>query len=154
MVYKYDLRITESISMLSVQFSCSVVFDSVTPWITARQPSLSITNPWSSLKLTSIELVMSSSHLILCRPLLFLPPILPSVRVFSNESALRIRWTKYWSFILSPSMNIQCWFPLELTGLIFLQSSGLSGVFSSTTFWKHQFFSTQSSLWSSNHTCA
>ena len=74
-----------------------------TPWIAARQASLSITNSWSSLKLTSIELVTPSSHLILCRPLLLLPPILPSIRVFSNESALRIRWPKYWSFSFSIS---------------------------------------------------
>ena len=72
-----------------------------TPGIAARQASLSITNSWSSLKLTSIESVMPSSHLILCRPLLLLPPIPPSIRVFSNESTLRMRWPKYWSFSLS-----------------------------------------------------
>ena len=70
----------------------------VTPWITARQASLSITNSWSSLRLTSIELVMPSSHLILCRSLLLLPPIPPSIRVFSNESTLCMRWPKYWRF--------------------------------------------------------
>ena len=70
----------------------------VTPWITARQASLSITNSWSSLRLTSIELVMPSSHLILCHPLLLLPPIPPSIRVFSNESTLCMKWPKYWSF--------------------------------------------------------
>ena len=72
-----------------------------TPGIAARQASLSITNSWSSLKLTSIESVMPSSHLILCCPLLLLPPIPPSIRVFSNESTLRMRWPKYWSFSLS-----------------------------------------------------
>ena len=72
-----------------------------TPWIAARQASLSITNSWSSLKFTSIELVMPSSHLILCRPLFLLPPISPSIRVFSNESALRMRWPKYWNFSFS-----------------------------------------------------
>ena len=71
------------------------------PWIAARQASLSITNSWSSLKLTSIESVMPSSHLILCCPLLLLPPIPPSIRVFSNESTLRMRWPKYWSFSFS-----------------------------------------------------
>ena len=71
-----------------------------TPWIAARQASLSITNPRSLLKLMSIELVMPSNHLILCRPLLLLPSIFPSITVFSNESALRIRWPKYWSFTL------------------------------------------------------
>ena len=73
----------------------------VTPWIAARQASLSITNPQSSLKLMSIESVLPSSHLLLCRPLLILPPIPPSIRVFSNESTLRMRWPKYWSFSFS-----------------------------------------------------
>ena len=81
----------------SVQ-SLSRVQLSATPWITAHQASLSITNSWSSLRLASIEFVMPSSRLILCRPLLLLPPILPSIRVFSNESTLCLRWPKYWSF--------------------------------------------------------
>ena len=72
-----------------------------TPWTAARQASLSITSSWSSPKLTSIESVMPSSHLILCRPLLLLPQIPPSTRVFSNESTLRMRWPKYWSFSFS-----------------------------------------------------
>ena len=72
-----------------------------TPWIVAHQASLSITNSRSSLRLKSIGSVMASSHLILCRPLLFLPPIPPSIRVFSNESTLRMRWPKYWSFSFS-----------------------------------------------------
>ena len=92
----------------SVQFSHSVVSDSVTPWIAARQASLSITNSWSSPKLTFIESVLPPSHLILCRPLLLLPSIPPSIRVFSNESTLRMRWPKYWSFSFSiiPSKEI------------------------------------------------
>jgi len=79
-----------------------------TPWIAARQASLSITNSQSSLKLMSIKLVMPSSHLILSRPLLLLPPIPPTIRVFSNESTLRMRWPKYWSFSFSiiPSKEI------------------------------------------------
>ena len=72
-----------------------------TPWIAARQASLSITNSQSSLRLTPIESVIPSSHLILCRPLLLLPPIPPSIRVFSNEPTLRMRWPKYWSFSFS-----------------------------------------------------
>ena len=72
-----------------------------TPWIAAHQASLSITNSWSSLKLMPIESAMPSSHLTLCRPLLLLPPIPPSIRVFSNESTLRMRWPKYWSFSFS-----------------------------------------------------
>ena len=89
----------------SVQFSCSVVSDSATPWTTARQASLSITNCWSLSKPMSIESVMASNHLILCHPLLLLPSIFPSIRVFSNESALHIKWPKYWSFSfnISPS---------------------------------------------------
>ena len=87
----------------SVQFSHSVVSNSATPWIAARQASLSITNSRSSLRLTSIESVMPSSHLILSSPLLLLPPIPPSIRVFSNESALHMRWPKYWSFNFSIS---------------------------------------------------
>ena len=96
-------------SCLSVQFSRSVVSNSVTPWTAARQASLSITKSQSLLRFMSIELVMPSNHLILCRPLLLLPSIFPSIRVFSNESALCIRWRKYWSFSfsLSPSNNIQ-----------------------------------------------
>ena len=77
----------------------------VTPWIAARQASLSITNSWSSLKLTSIKLVMSSSHLILCHPLLFLPPIPPSIRVFSSESTVPTRWPKYWYFSFNISLS-------------------------------------------------
>ena len=93
----------------------------------------------------SIESVMPSNHLILCHPLLFLPSILPNIRVFSNESALRIRWPKYWSFSFNirPSMNTQDWSPLGWTGWISLQSTGLSKVFFNATVQKHQFFSAQ-----------
>ena len=91
-------------------------------------------------------------HLILCHPLLLLPSVFPSIRVFSNESVLHIRWPKYWSFSFNISpMNIQDWFPLGWTGWISLQSKGLSRVFSNTTVQKHQFFSTQLSLWSNSH---
>ena len=85
----------------SVQFSHSVVSDSATPWIAARQASLSITNSQSSIKLMSIKSVMPSSHLILCCSLLLLPLTPPSIRVFSNESTLHMRWPKYWSFSFS-----------------------------------------------------
>ena len=83
-------------------FSCSVVSDSATPRCAAHQASLSFTISQSLLKLMSIESVMSSNHLVLCCPLLLLPSIFPSIRVFSNESALHIRWLKYWSFSISP----------------------------------------------------
>ena len=88
---------------------------------------------------------MPSNHLILCRPLLLLHSIFPSIRIFSNESAQRIRWPKYWSFSfnISPSMNTQDWSPLGWTGWISLKSKGLSRVFSNTTVQKHQFFGTQ-----------
>ena len=100
----YTIELPDSILCLfklySVQ-SLSRVRLFVTLCIAARQASLSITNSQSSLKLTCIESVMSSSHLILCCPLLLLPPIPPSIRVFSNESTLRMRWPKYWSFCFS-----------------------------------------------------
>ena len=98
------LRLPEiAICFFSSIQSLSRVWLSVTPWTAARQASLSMTNSWSLLKLMSIESVMPSSHLILCCPLLLLPPIPPSIRVFSNESALRMRWPKYWSFSFSVS---------------------------------------------------
>ena len=99
-VYLHDYQFS------SVQ-SLSCVRLSETPWIAAHQASLSITNSRSSLRLTSIESVMPSSHLILCRPLLLLPPIPPSIRVFSNESTLLMRWPKYWSFSFSISPSKQ-----------------------------------------------
>ena len=96
----------------SVQFSHSVVSDSVTPWTAAHQACLSLTNSWSLLKLMSIKLVMPSNHLILCCPLLILPSIFPSIRVFSSDSVLCIRWPKYWSFSFSISPSS------EYSGLI------------------------------------
>ena len=90
-------------SVLLLLFSRSVVSDSATPWTAAHQASLSFTNSGSLLRLMSIESVMPSSHLILCRPLLFLPSIFPSIGVFSNESVVCIRWPKYWSFSFSIS---------------------------------------------------
>ena len=112
-----------------------------TPWTTAHQVSLFINNSWSLLKVMSIESVMSPNHLILCRLLFLLPSIFPSIRVFSSESALHIRWPKYWSFSfnISPSNEYQGWLLLGLTGLISLLSKGHSRVFSNTTVQKHQF---------------
>ena len=105
-------------SISSVQ-SLSRVQLFATPWTAACLASLSITNSWSSLKLTSIESVMTSSHLILYRPLFLLPPIPPSIRIFSNESTLRMRWPKYWNFSFSiiPSK--------EHPGLISFRTDGL-----------------------------
>ena len=115
------------------------------------QASLSFTISQSLLKFMSIELVMLSNHLILW--LLFLPSAILSIRVFSNELVLHIRWPKYWSFSFSinPSNEYSGLIPLGLTGLISLLSKGLSGVFSNTTIQKHQFIVVQPSLWSNSH---
>ena len=120
----------------------------VTPWIAARQASLSIINCGSPLRLTSIDSVMPSSHLILCPPLLLLPSIPPSIRVFSNESTLHMRCQ---STVVSASAsvlpkNTQDWSSLEWTGWISLQSKRLSRVFSNTTVQKHQIFGASSIL--------
>ena len=150
-----DSTISSSVIPLShsVQFSSvhSVVSDSLRPH--ELQHSLSITNSRSSLKLMSIESVMPSSHLILCRPLLLLPLVPPSIRVFSNESTLLMRSPKYWSFSFSIILpkNTQDWAPLGWTGWISLQSKGRSRVFSSTTVQKHQFFSAQFYSQSNSH---
>ena len=96
------------VSVFSSVQSLSLVRLFVTPWTAARQASLSITKSQSLLKLTSIESVMPSNHLILCHPLLFMPSMFPSIRVFSNESVLRIRWPKYWSFSFSISPSNEC----------------------------------------------
>ena len=133
---------TDSCAFSSIQFSSFQLISRVwlfaTPWTAACQASLSITNCWSLLKLTSIDSVMPYNHLTLCRPLLP-PSIFPGIRVFSNESVLRIRWPKYWSFSfsISPSSEHQEWSPLGWTGFISLQSKGLSRVFSNTTVQKH-----------------
>ena len=129
--------------------SCVQLF--VTSWTATRQASLSFTISQSLLKLMSIESVMPSNHLILCRPLFLLLSIVPSNSAFSNESTLHIRCPKYWSFSfsISPS-NEYSGFPLGLTSLISLQSKELSRIFSITV-QKHQFFSTQPPLWSNSH---
>ena len=136
----------KSDSVPSVQ-SLSRVRLFATPWTAARQASLSITNSRSSLKLTSIELVMPSSHLILCHPLFLLHPVPPSIRVFSNESTLRMRWPSIGVSALASVLpkNTQDWSPLEWIVWISLQSKGLSRVFCNTTVQKHQFFSAQPS---------
>ena len=131
----------------SVQLlSCVLLL--VTPWTAARQASSSITNSQSLLKLMSIELVMPSNHLSLCRPLLLLLSVFPSIRVFSNESALRIRWPKYWSFSfnISPSSEHSGLISFRMDWLDLLAVQGLSRVFSNTAVQKHQLFHTQLSL--------
>ena len=151
---KLNIKKTKMMPSSPIQFSSVQLLSHVwlfaTPWTAARQASLSITNSRSSPKLMSIESVMPSSHLILCHPLLLLPSIPPSIRVFSNESTLRMRWPKYWSFSFSISPS------KEHSGLIsfrmdWLDILGLSRVFSNTTVQKHQFFGAQLSSQSSSH---
>ena len=140
---KWDLSSVQSLSR---------VWLFATPWSAACQASRSITNSRSSPKFMS-ESAMPSSHLILCRPLLLLPPNPPSLRVFSNESTLRMRWPKYWSFSFSiiPCKEIPGLISFRMTGWISLQSKGLSRVFSNTTVQKHQFFGAQLSSQSNSH---
>ena len=134
----------------SVQFSRSVMSKSVTPWTAAPQASLSITRSWSLLKLTSIESVMPSNHLILCRPLFLTSSIFPSIRVFSNQSVLHIRWPKYclsFSFSISPSSEYSelISFKINWFDLLSVQET------LNTTVQKHQFFSAQLSVSSNSH---
>ena len=130
----------------------------VTPWIAACQAPLSITNSWSLLKLMSIESVMPSSHLILCCPLLLLPPNPPNIRVFSNESTLHIRWPKYWSFSFSISPSNEhpglISFRMDWLDLLAVQGTlkSLLQHHSSTFQFTVQFFATQLSSQSNSHT--
>jgi len=135
-------------NQLCTQFSHSVVSNSENPWTAAQQASLSISNSRSLLKLISIELVMPSNHLVLCHPFLLLPSIFPSIRVFSNESALHIRWPKGWSFsfIISPFNEYSRLISFRMDSLDLLAVKGLSRVFSNTTVQKHQFFVAQNFL--------
>ena len=119
----------------------------------AWQAFLSLTIPRSLPKFMAIALMMPSSHLVLCCPLLLLPSIFPSIRVFSNESALHIWWPKYWSFSfsISPSNEHPGLISFRMYWLDLLAVQGLSRVFSNTTVQKHQFFGTQPFLWSNSH---
>jgi len=140
-----------SVSQSVQSLSCGQPF--ATPWTAACQASLSITNSWSLPKLMSIELAMPSNHLILCRPLLLLPSIFPSIRVF-QMSQLFASGGQSIGVSASTSvlpMNTQDWSPLGWTRWISLQSKGLSRVFSSTTVQKHQFFGAQLSSQSNSH---
>ena len=129
----------------SVQ-SLSRVWLFVTPWTAARQASLSVTNSVSPPKPMSIKSVMPSNHLILCCPLLLLPSIFPSIRVFANKSALVSGGQSIGVSAWTSVLNTQDWSLLKWTGLISLQPKGLSRVFSNTTVQKHQFFCAQLSL--------
>ena len=135
-------------NLSSVQFSRSVMSDSATPWNATHQVSLSIANSRSLFKLMSIKSVMPFNHLILYCPLLLLPSILPSIRVFSNESALRIRWPKYWiySFNISPSNEYSGLISVTIDWLDLLVAQGTLKSLLHTIVQKYQFFSPQLSL--------
>ena len=146
------LKLSQYSLLIGYQFSSvqslSHVWLFATTWTAACQASVSTSHSRSLPKLMSIESVMPSNHLILCHPLLLLPPVPPSIRVSSNESTLRMRWPKYWSFSfnISPSNEHPGLISFRMTGWIPLQSKGLSRVFSNTTVQKHQFFCAQLSL--------
>ena len=128
--------------------------DSAIPWTTARQASLSSSSSQSLLKFMPIESVMPPNHLILCCPLLLLPSIFLSIRVFAYQSALCIRRPNYWSFSFSsvlPTNEYSRLISFRFNGFYLLAVQGLSRVFSSTTIQKHQFFGTQLSLWYNSH---
>ena len=146
------------LALFGVQFSSVQSLSRVrlfaTPWTAARQASLSITNSWSPPKPMSIESVMPSNHLTLCRPLLLLTPIPPSIRVFFSVSQLFLWGNQSIRVSASASvlpMNTQDWYPLGWTGWISLKSKGLTRVFSNTTVQKHQFFGAQLSSLSNSH---
>ena len=138
--------------MLSSVQSLSCVRLFATPWTAACQDPLSISNSWSLLKLMSIESVVPSNHHILCCSLLLLPSMFPSIRDFSKESVLPIRWPKYWSFSfsISPSNDYSGLISFRMDWLDLLAVQGTL-VFSNTTVQKHQFFGVQLSLWSNFH---
>ena len=121
------------------------------PWTAAWQASLSYSISWSLFKLMSIESMMPSSHLILCYLLLLLPSIFPSIRVFSNESVLHIRWPKYWSFIIGLSNEYSGLISFRINWFDLLAVQETLKIFYSLTVLKHQFFSAQPSLWFSSH---
>ena len=125
----------------------------VTLWTAACQASLSCTITGNLFKFTSIELVKPSNHLIICHPLIFLVSVCPRIRIFSNELALCISWPRYWSFSTSPSNEYSGVILFRIYWFDSLQSKEFSRVFSSTTVWKHQFFSIQPSLWSNSPIC-
>ena len=134
-----------SLNVVVQLLSCLWLF--VTPWTAAPQASLSSTVSWSLLKLRSIELVMLSNHLILCCPLLHLPYIFPSIRIFSYESAVCIRWPKYWSlsFSISPSNEYSGLISVRIGWFDFLTIKSFLRIFSGTAIWKHQFCGAQNS---------
>ena len=150
--YHVHAHIHETHAHESVQSLSSVRLFAI-PWIAARQASLSITNSRSSLRLASIKSVMPSSHLILCRPLLLLPPIPPSIRGFSTESIIRVRWPKYWSFSfsISPSKEHPGLISFRMDWLDLLAVQGTLKSLLQHHSSKHQFFGVQLSSQSNSH---
>ena len=149
-LHKQSLKVLVALSQSVHSLSHVQLF--VTPWTSSHQASLSTTNSWSLLKLMSIKSVMPSNYLIFCCPLLFLPSVFPCVRVFSNESPLRMRWPKYWSFSISisPSNEYSGLISFRIDWFDLLQSKELSRVFN-TTVQKHEFLATQLSLQANCH---
>ena len=141
------------VSIFVVVQSLSSVWFFAALWTATRQGSLSFIISENSLEFTSIESIMPSNRLVLCHPRLLLPSIFPSIRVFSSEWALYIRWPKYGASVSASVLpkSIQGWFPLGWTGLISVLPKELSRVVSSSTMLKHQFFSAQPSSWSNSH---
>ena len=152
-IYVSHLVLFLTFFLSSVQSLSHVPVWCETPWTTAHQAFLSSTVSPSLFRLMSIESVMPSNHLILCRPLFLLPSIFLSIRVFSNDSVLHIRWPKYWSFSfsISPSTEHPGLISFRMNWLDFLSVQGLSRVFSNTTVQKHQFFGAQLSSQSNSH---
>ena len=158
-VWSYSIRNTFNICLYKLTLRVVVIqllnyvwlFD--TPWTVALQASLSFTICQSLLKLMFILSVMPSNHLILCHPLLLLSSIFPSIRVFSIKLTLHNRWSKYWSFSISPSYEYSGLISFRIDWFDLFAVQRLSRVFSSSSVQKHQFFSTQPSLWFSSHIC-
>jgi len=150
-----SLRFVRKLNIVVQSLNCVQPF--ATPWTAAHQAPLSFTFSQNLLKFMSIESVKLSNHLILCRPLLFPPSIFPNIRVFSSESALHIRWPKFWSFSfsISPSNEFSelISFRMDWFDLLEVQRALKNQVISSTTIWKHQFLGAQPSLWSNSHLC-
>ena len=155
-IFLTERKISNIYNQFSSVQSLSNVLLFATSWIAARQASLSITNSWSLLKLMSVESVMPSSHLILCCPLIFLPPIPPSIMVFPNESILHMRWPKYWSFSFrkNPSNDYSGLISFRIHWLDIFAVQGTLKSLLHTIIQKRQFVNDQPSfLWSSSHIC-
>ena len=142
---------SENVHALLLLFSHLVVSDSLPPHGLTHHVSLSFTISWSLLKLVTLESVMSSNHPILCHPLLFLPSIFPSIKIFSNELTLCVRWPKYWSFTISPSSEHSGLISFRIGWFDLLAVQGALKSLLQHHSSNHQFFGAQPSLWSNTH---